>query len=216
MEIAALLSLSTQLPPAEMDAPVLNLVIANQLDKDAAVLSGLLPEVFPVQMVPQRDLATTLDRLVDEVNRRLKGEGDGPPQFLVLHGLQRLRDLRRPEDDYSFSRKGETTASPFKQLMTLLREGPPLGLFTILWCDTLANLQRTFDRQSLREFEMRVLFQMSPSDSSTLMDTPLAAKLGMFRALFYTEDQGRLEKFRPYALPPLPWLRKIAGKTLPV
>ncbi len=124
-----------------------------------------------------------------------------------MHGLQRLRELRRPEDDFGYSRKGETTVSPFKHFMNLLREGPPLGLFTILWCDSLANLQRTLDRQGMREFEMRVLFQMSPTDSSTLMDTPLAAKLGMHRALCYTEDQGRLEKFRPYGLPALQWLR---------
>jgi S-DNA-T family DNA segregation ATPase FtsK/SpoIIIE len=57
---------------------------------------------------------------------------------------------------------------------------------------------------------MRVLLQMSPTDSSTLMDTPLAARLGPHRALLYTEDQGRLEKFRPYGLPTLEWLRQCA------
>jgi hypothetical protein len=51
---------------------------------------------------------------------------------------------------------------------------------------------------------------MSTTDSSTLMDTPLAAKLGPYRALFCTEDQGRQEKFRPYGLPTLEWLRKAS------
>jgi hypothetical protein len=58
----------------------------------------------------------------------------------------------------------------------------------------------------MREFEMRVLFQMSVADSSNLIDTPLAAKLGMHRALYYSEEQGRLEKFRPYGLPSEEWL----------
>ena len=147
------------------------------------------------------------------MKRRLKGESDGPPRFLFVHGLQRLRDLRRPEDDFGFSRKGETTVSPYKQFQNLLREGPPLGFFTIVWCDTLANLQRSFDRQGLREFDMRILFQMGPTDSSTLIDTPLASKLGLYRALLYTEDQGRLEKFRPYGLPSLDWLRSIQSST---
>ena len=71
-------------------------------------------------------------------------------------------------------------------------------MFAAVWCDTLNNLQRSLDRQALREFEMRVLFQMSAADSSNLIDSPLASKLGLFRAFFYSEDQGRLEKFRPY------------------
>src|SRR5207253_10329883 len=114
-------------------------------------------------------------------------------------------------DDFGFSRKGETV-SPHKQFLNVLRDGPPCGIFTLAWCDTLANLQRTLDRQSMREFDMRVLFQMSPTDSSTLIDLPLAAKLGPYRAIFYTEDQGRLEKFRPYGLPEMEWLREVAEK----
>ncbi len=34
----------------------------------------------------------------------------------------------------------------------------------------------------------------------------LANKLGVHRALFHSEEEGRLEKFRPYGLPPEEWL----------
>ena len=37
------------------------------------------------------------------------------------------------------------------------------------------------------------------------------AKLGPGRALFYTEEQGRVEKFRPYALPKAEWLEEVKG-----
>jgi hypothetical protein len=53
---------------------------------------------------------------------------------------------------------------------------------------------------------MRVLFQMSGNDSATLIDGPAAAKLGLNRALFHSEEQGRMEKFRPYGLPSDEWL----------
>ena len=56
-------------------------------------------------------------------------------------------------------------------------------------------------RQGIKEFEIRVLFQMSAADSSNLIDSPAANKLGFFRALSYSEEQGVMEKFRPYALP---------------
>jgi S-DNA-T family DNA segregation ATPase FtsK/SpoIIIE len=91
----------------------------------------------------------------------------------------------------------------------MLREGPAVGVFTLVWCDTLNNLQRALDRQALREFEMRVLFQMSAADSSNLIDSPQASKLGLHRAFYYSEDQGRLEKFRPYGAVTEPWLEVV-------
>ena len=51
-----------------------------------------------------------------------------------------------------------------------------------------AAVERTLDRASLREFDNRVLFQMSASDSSNLIDSPLANKLGANRALAYSEE----------------------------
>jgi len=56
---------------------------------------------------------------------------------------------------------------------------------------------------------MRVAMQMSAEHSSNLLDTPAASKLGLYRALFYDEDEGRLEKFRPYGLPSEGWLRQV-------
>src|SRR5204863_315667 len=40
----------------------------------------------------------------------------------------------------------------------------------------------------------------------------LPARLGPQRALFYTEDQGQIEKFRPYALPSPAWVRSLREK----
>jgi DNA segregation ATPase FtsK/SpoIIIE, S-DNA-T family len=161
----------------------------------------------PVQMIGVRDLPAVLGELAAELDRRQK-ESDtaAPPRFFFVYGLHRFRDLRKPEDDFGFSRRGEEKPNPAKLFATLLREGPPVGIFTVAWCDTLNNLNRAVDRQGLREFEMRVLFQMSAADSSTLIDSPAASKLGLHRALFYSEDQARVEKFRPYGSPDQAWL----------
>jgi hypothetical protein len=79
----------------------------------------------------------------------------------------------------------------------------------IAWCDTAAALERTLDRNSVREFDNRVLFQMSAADSSNLIDSPTGNKLGQNRALLYSEEQGVTEKFRPYALPSDRWLAYV-------
>jgi S-DNA-T family DNA segregation ATPase FtsK/SpoIIIE len=88
----------------------------------------------------------------------------------------------------------------------MIREGPAEGIHTLAWADTPGSIDRTLDRTSMREFDNRVLFQMSAADSSNLIDSPMANKLGMNRALIYSEEQGLMEKFRPYALPPKDWL----------
>src|SRR4029453_13098503 len=99
---------------------------------------------------------------------------------------------------------------PGKQFADVLREGPPNGVHVIAWADTAVALDRTLDRQSMREFENRVLFQMSAADSSNLIDSPAANKLGLHRALAYSEEQGVVEKFRPYGLPDPGWLKQVS------
>ncbi|MGH9205210.1 MAG: hypothetical protein ACRD1G_01395 [Acidimicrobiales bacterium] len=65
----------------------------------------------------------------------------------------------------------------------------------------------------LREFVLRVVLQMSAQDSRNLVDVEAASKLGPHQALYCNEEEGRLERFRPYALPSEDWLR-LAGDRL--
>jgi hypothetical protein len=53
---------------------------------------------------------------------------------------------------------------------------------------------------------------MGEADSSTLIDTPQASRLGLNRALLASEEMGAPEKFRPYRLPPEEWLAGVAGR----
>jgi hypothetical protein len=155
-----------------------------------------------------RDTGRILSEIGEEVRRRQDEGGDGPEVFVLIHDLARFRDLRRREDEFSFSRR-EDESSPVDHLDAILREGAGLGVHVITWCDTVNNLNRHFAHQALREFEMRVLFQMSPADSGQMLDSPAASKLGPHRALFYSEEQNRLEKFRPYGFPSDEWLQQL-------
>jgi len=40
--------------------------------------------------------------------------------------------------------------NPAQQFATLLREGPDLGIHTLIWCDTMTNLNRTLELRALR------------------------------------------------------------------
>lgn len=131
----------------------------------------------------------------------------GEPVYLIIYALHRFRDLRK-SDDFSFGGGGgeEQAKTPSQQFAAILREGPALGIHVITWTDTVANVERALERSSLREFDSRVLFQMSATDSTHLIDSPAAANLGRHRALLYREQLGVPEKFRPYAMPDPVWL----------
>jgi S-DNA-T family DNA segregation ATPase FtsK/SpoIIIE len=174
-------------------------------------LAGILPH--PVKVGRRRQLPEFIAELAAEVQQRLDNEQPGAPaRYLFLYGLQRARDLRQEEMGFGgFGGFGEEPAAPnpAQQFATVLREGPDLGIHTLVWCDTMTNLNRSLERRALREFAMRVAFQMSAEDSANLLDSPLASKLGPYRALFYDEEEGRLEKFRPYGLPSEKWLGQV-------
>ena len=176
----------------------------------AGYLKAACDSVPTARFAPRDELAPLLAELVTDLDRRIAGEAPRDPRFLLVHGLHRLRELKKPEEDFGFGKKGDAPAAPGELFARILRDGPPSGLFVIAWCDSLTNLQRALDRQALREFASRVLFQMSATDSSQLIDTPAAARLGRNRALYLADGAEKPEKFRPYGLPGLAGLARLA------
>ena len=212
MLASALLSLAAQHKPGAAQFYLLDFT---PVDAPFADFFSRLSQGLPhaVKYGRRRQLPDFIAAIAAEVDRRLQAdESDlsaAPVIYLLISGLQRARDLRSDDEPgFSFSLPGEeqTPPSPAKQFPTILREGPEVGVHTLTWCDTYTNLTRVLDRRSLREFEMRVVSQMSAEDSSNLIDSPAAGKLGLHRALYYSAEEGRLEKFRPYGLPSDQWL----------
>jgi len=211
MLAASLLSFAAQLPVEGAIFYVLDFGAADDVHADYFThLQEYLPH--DLKLGRRRQLPDFLNTLAAEVQQRLDSEGSVQrPIFLFIHGLQRARDLRADESagfGYNFSNEPQPLTLP-QQFATILRDGPDVSIHTLAWCDTMANLERTLDRRSLREFSLRVAMQMSEQDSSLLLDTPAANRLGLHRAFFYSEDEGRLEKFRPYGLPTPEWLQAV-------
>jgi S-DNA-T family DNA segregation ATPase FtsK/SpoIIIE len=170
-------------------------------DPRSGVLARTLATVAPnATVVAWREVEEAIRRLAEEVERRQREPDGNPPAFVVIHALQRYRQLRKAEDDFGFS-SGDGPPSAASLLAAILRDGPPVGVHAIVQCDTVANLQRTLDRNTQREFDWKVLFQMSASDSSTLIDGPAASRLGAQRAILFSEELGTAEKFRPWKVP---------------
>jgi hypothetical protein len=171
-------------------------------------IADALPQ--QIEVAGPRDTARVIGEIAAELARRESaGDEDAPPVYLVIFNGGRFRDLRRGEDDFSFSMDRNKGPSPDKQWAEILRNGPAWGIHTLLWCDSYNNVSRMLDRMALREFEMRVAFQMSAADSSSLLDNPAATRLRQHRGLFASEDLGTIEKFRPYGIPTDAWLDAV-------
>jgi S-DNA-T family DNA segregation ATPase FtsK/SpoIIIE len=153
------------------------------------------------------DLPRIITALSDDLQNRADNESASAPEtFVFIHGLQNFKKLRQDED-FGFSMDDADKSSNLApQFQKLVNEGPSRGIHIIASVDTYNNVNRFLGRKGLSEFEMRVLFQMSANDSASLCDDPKASMLGLHRALFYNEQEGYLETFRPYASPDADWL----------
>ena len=184
-------------------------------EEQPEILLATLAKSLPhdVDVVGRLGVADAMERLAAEVKRRVDGQIlDGEAVFVVIRDLARFRELRKADDGFGFSFGSEKKVGPAQNFLDVLKDGPTVGIHTLVWCDSLTNLMRTFERGTLKEFELRILFQMSGSDSSQLIDNPLASKLGPQRALFIHEETGTFEKFRPYAFPTPEWLGQLSTR----
>lgn len=175
-------------------------------------------ESFPglIRLAQPRDAAEVVRELAaDSERRNADSESQALPRFLIVYNLSRFRELRKVDDDFgmgSFGGSGEAKpAEPGKLFAEVLANGPAAGVHCLIWCDSASNLDRWFSRQSMRELEYRIAFQMNASDSSNLIDSPIASRLGVHRALLYREETGQSEKFRPYGVPATSWLAGLAA-----
>jgi len=208
----SLLSLAAQYPVGAVKFVLLNGAAPDSPETD--FIEGIVKALpHEVRMTRGHDLAEVMTDLSAELKSRSGGEisGSTPPIYFFIHGLHRFKKLRN-EDEFSFSAGDEETANPGAILNEIISEGSSQGLHIITTVDTLNNVNRSMSRKALTEFEMRVVFQMSANDSASLIDSPNASALGLYRALFYNEHEGTLETFRPYAAPDSGWIRQAGEK----
>ena len=209
---AAIVSLAAQLPAESAKFVILD---GSPPDSPGAGAFERIASLIPQECrnVAWRDVEDAIAELAQEAERRrTEDRHDAPSIFLMIFDLQRYRMLRRNEDVFSLSRDDEAGPRSDVQFTDLLREGPTVGIHTLVWANTLSALERTLDRQTIHEFDHRVLFQMSTADSSNLIDSPIANQLGLHRALLHSEEQGGQERFRPYAAIPESWLADVGRK----
>ena len=158
----------------------------------AEMLAGL-GQHLPVVVHRRRQLEEVLQGLQDEIARRGAAQDyRARPVLFVIDGLGAAREL----DVH------EAAAAPLVDgIEAIVRDGPEVGVHTIVWADSTVTLTRRFSRATLQAFATRVVLQLPADDSALLIDSGSAATLKENQALLYDEQTSRLTKLRPYQLP---------------
>lgn len=165
-----------------------------------AMISGSSSSV--VFATKKNEVTETLKSLADEVRRR-KAEDDQMAQhiFLSFYAIQ-FSTAFDPEVKGTFNTVSQSEAS--KALEYILKEGPSLGVFTILQTDNLESIKPV--GSNIQElFNYRIALQMSENESFKIVGSSLASQIydmkrpsSKFRA--YCRDKVRNTdiKFKPY------------------
>jgi hypothetical protein len=209
----ALVSLAAQFPEKAARFVILDNTPAGFPQRD--FLQNVVDAIpHEVTLAGNSNLAETMAGLEEELKKRGERTDASAEIFVLIQGAQNFKKLRQ-EDEFSFS-ASSAEASPAATLLNLITEGPARGIHVIITCDTYNNVSRFLGRKAISEFEMRVVFQMSATDSASLIEAPNASTLGLHRALYYNEREGSLETFRPYAQPDNGWVEDIGRYFAPL
>ena len=99
---------------------------------------------------------------------------------------------------------GDRQSECGKLLESILKDGPSLGVFTVLQVDNLSSLNR-LGRGVLNYFNHRIALQMTEIDSNKVVSTSAANKLKVpgrpssdYRALYFNFMNNEITKFKPY------------------
>ena len=169
---------------------------------DAPSLAPWFDDVgLNVKTVKLRDCESEIARLSKLIKERGDDSAKASPVVVIIDPLDRFRDLRQ-DDSFNFSLDSAAAdESAPAALQSVLRDGPAANVFVFLVCAGAETLSRWLPRASQHDLELRILGRMNASDSSTLIDSPVAAELSAATMLVYDDSDGRIVKFRQCDLP---------------
>lgn len=166
-------------------------------------------------VVKPRDSEQQIAAIAEEVRLRIENDHtDLPPKLVVINPLNRFSDLRQDES-FSFSPDAAAKISGSAALQRVLRDGPAVGVFTILCCSSAETVSRWLPRQSRHDLQQRIIGRVNASDSAALIDSTEAANLSPATMLIYDDADGTFHKFRACDLPSPQDVQKWLLETVP-
>ena len=147
----------------------------------------------------RRALRSVLERSSRMVSERVELEDyRSPGLVLVIVGVQRAAEL----DPNSYEEDSACAA-----LRSILRDGPEVGVHTVLVADTFAGLTRRLGPDALDDVSVRIAGQLSgDQDRQNVLDAYQPIEIRHHQLVLFDRDRDRRQKFRPYGPITQSWL----------
>lgn len=126
------------------------------------------------------------------------------PSLPLTHFFINIFEFQRARMFDGAGSRGDMQSDCARLLEYIMKNGPMVGVFTILQVDNLANLSRLgYGAQNM--FCHRIALQMSEQDSDKIVGNSAANRLlvfnrpsSNFRGLYYNNINNSITKFKPY------------------
>jgi hypothetical protein len=86
------------------------------------------------------------------------------------------------------------------KLYKIIDEGPELGVYSFLHCDSFNSLKRTNLKSYLGLFNHRILYNMSQDGFYDIIGNNSIKNLKPNRLIYYTDELGKYQIIKPYEL----------------
>ncbi len=148
------------------------------------------------------DVKDFLQFIKDKVIDVRKSDPSNPMKHFFIN----IFDFQRGRMFDGMGSHGDLPSECARLLEYIMKNGPMVGVFTVLQVDNLSNLNRIgYNTQNL--FSHRIALQMSEQDSYKIVGNAAANKLLVlnrpatnYRALYYNNVNNSMTKFKPYRL----------------
>ncbi|MGB7343713.1 MAG: FtsK/SpoIIIE domain-containing protein [Pirellulaceae bacterium] len=173
----------------------------NRADDSPSLMPWLEEAKVNAKQIKPRDAEAEMVALNKIVQQRGEENEKAAPIVAIIDPLDRFREFRQDES-FSFSLDSAAAdENGATALRDVLRDGPAANVFVYLVCGGAETLSRWLPRASQHDLELRILGRMNASDSSVLIDSPIASELSAATMLLYDDSEGRIMKFRQCDLP---------------
>lgn len=185
-----------------------NVILMNFMMEDDPMQSVFKTQMFSIisdfcniqESKTTEDVLDDLKFIKEEVIDARKAD----PSLPLSHFFINIFDFQRARMFDGVGSRGDMQSECAQLLEYIMKNGPMVGVFTILQVDNLANLNRLcYGAQNM--FCHRIALQMSEQDSDKIVGNQAANRLLVlnrpatnFRGLYYNNVNNSVTKFKPY------------------